>query len=341
MASNTKNVKLGVCRVYFGETEEDLGLTKGGVDVSVSTETHEVTVDQYGDTPINEYITSRHAEVTVPMAETTLENAVKIMPGARLLTDAEDPNKRYVEVPTGTGMSLMNYAQRLRLHPIANADDDREDDFILYRAATPGEINYSYKLDEERIFSCTFKGYPDDQSRLFAMGDITALADGSVPPVLSPNDRPISNVWPAIVHDNSELDPIADDQIVKGYKVTAVNKANTSYVTVTIEGTDLQEHQDEQKREGYWIGFAVLPPEPTVDGSKGAFDDSKLSTKQPLQKNVYNGKDGVAVYINHKTDNMPIKKFTLQWMKGEQNFGAPVVYQIDTSAVKNKASEAA
>ena len=59
MASNTKNVKLGVCRVYFGDKEEDLGYTKGGVDVSIATETHEVTVDQLGNTPIIEYITDR------------------------------------------------------------------------------------------------------------------------------------------------------------------------------------------------------------------------------------------------------------------------------------------
>lgn len=332
MASNTKNVKLGVCRVYFGENEEDLGLTKGGVDVSVSTETHEVTVDQYGDTPINEYITSRHAEVTVPMAETTLENAVKIMPGARLLTDSEDPDKRYVEVPTGTGLSLMNYAQRLRLHPIANAEDNREDDFVLYRAATPGEINYSYKLDEERIFSCTFKGYPDDQSRLFAMGDVTALADGSGQET-SPNDRPVSNLWPAIVHDNaSEVD---DAEIVKGYKVNAVNKANTNYVTVTLEGTDLKEHSNSGNQKGHWIGFAVLPPETGVDGFKISFNDGQLSEKQALEKAVHDGQEGVAVYVDHKTDGMPIVKATIQWMKGEQNFGAPVLYQIDTSAVKN------
>lgn len=181
MASNTKNVKLGVCRVYFGDKEEDLGYTKGGVDVSIATETHEVTVDQLGNTPINEYIIARTAEVTVPLAETTLENAVKIMPGAKLLTDAEDTTKRYVEVPTGCGMSLMDFAQRLRLHPIANTDENREDDFILYRAATPGQMDYSYNLDEERIFSCTFKGYPDEDGKLFAMGNITATATGTSP----------------------------------------------------------------------------------------------------------------------------------------------------------------
>ncbi|EGT88588.1 hypothetical protein ABNIH1_18950, partial [Acinetobacter baumannii ABNIH1] len=36
MASDVKNVKLGVCKIMFDGV--DLGFTKGGVDVTVSTE---------------------------------------------------------------------------------------------------------------------------------------------------------------------------------------------------------------------------------------------------------------------------------------------------------------
>lgn len=82
MASNTKNVKLGVCQVFY--KGQDLGYTKGGVEVSVTTETHEVNVDQFGKTGINQLIMGRDCKVKVPMAETTLENMVAIMPGATL-----------------------------------------------------------------------------------------------------------------------------------------------------------------------------------------------------------------------------------------------------------------
>ena len=83
MASNTQNVKMGVCQVSFGG--QDLGYTKGGVDVTVATASKPVTVDQFGDSPINEIITGRTCKVKVPLAETTLENLVKIMPGAVLV----------------------------------------------------------------------------------------------------------------------------------------------------------------------------------------------------------------------------------------------------------------
>jgi len=84
--SDTKNVKLGVCKVFY--EGKDLGYTQGGVEVSVTTETHKTNVDQFGKTTINEYIMGREVTVKVPLAETTLDNLVAIMPGAELITDA-------------------------------------------------------------------------------------------------------------------------------------------------------------------------------------------------------------------------------------------------------------
>ena len=84
MKSTTKNVKLGVCQVYLGGV--DLGYTQGGVEVTVKTDTHKVNVDQFGKTTINEYIMGRDVNAKVPLAETTIENMVAIMPGASITT---------------------------------------------------------------------------------------------------------------------------------------------------------------------------------------------------------------------------------------------------------------
>lgn len=85
MPSSTENVKLGVCNVIFDGV--DLGFTKGGVEVEVQTQTYEVKIDQFGETPISELVTGRSVSATVPMAETTLENLIKIMPGSTLVSD--------------------------------------------------------------------------------------------------------------------------------------------------------------------------------------------------------------------------------------------------------------
>lgn len=85
MASSSRNVKLGVCQLILDGV--DLGLTQGGVEVQVATETHRVEVDQFGKSAINELVMGRTLTVVAPLAETTLRNMVATMPGATLITD--------------------------------------------------------------------------------------------------------------------------------------------------------------------------------------------------------------------------------------------------------------
>lgn len=284
MASSTRNVKLGVCNVFYGGI--DLGLTQGGVEASVTTETHKVEVDQFGKTPVNEYIQGRMASVKVPLAETTLRNLVRIMPGATLVTDGvsatggvvfsalptatqtvtiggqaftfqagnpdtvfkvkigatiaetaanlaaqinlaglqpalggltavvntnstgvtltvTDPGaagnaitlaatagtasgstlsggvaetKARVDVGSGIGTDLLTIAKELRLHPKGLPATDFSEDFILYRAATPGAMSFAYKVDAERVFNADFTGYPDPVTgKVYSIGDPLAV----------------------------------------------------------------------------------------------------------------------------------------------------------------------
>jgi hypothetical protein len=261
----TENVKLGVCKVSFDGI--DLGYTKGGVEVEVSTDTHKVTVDQFGESEVNEIILKRSVMARVPMVETTLENLIKIMPGATLIDngtkqlytideaspiDAEDytvmigvsvytftsgasaleteittglaqvinsdssrsmdadgsgaslaltarvsgvtnavtvsggtmaavettpavVGSKRVDVTNGVGTDLLSISKLLILHPTQNADDDESEDFTIYRAATPGAMSFTYKIDEERVFNIEFVGYPDASNKLFAVGDSSAV----------------------------------------------------------------------------------------------------------------------------------------------------------------------
>ena len=108
--SDTRNIKIGACRVFFGGV--DLGFTQGGVEVSVTTETHKIMVDQFGKTIVDEIILSRNIDAKVPLAETTIENLVNIMPGAVLSQTGAtyaSGNITYTTVPvTGTGTVTVN-----------------------------------------------------------------------------------------------------------------------------------------------------------------------------------------------------------------------------------------
>lgn len=83
--SSTKNINLGACRVYFDGA--DLGVTQGGVEVIVKTDTHPINVDQFGKTNVNDLIMGRNVNVKCPLAETTLRNLTAVMPGSVLITD--------------------------------------------------------------------------------------------------------------------------------------------------------------------------------------------------------------------------------------------------------------
>lgn len=173
--ANADNVQLGTCSVLFGAV--DLGLTKGGVEVQVQTQTYKVTVDQFGSTEINEYITGRTASVKVPMAETDVTLLSSVIPNSTLVTDGTTPTKMKLEVNTSSGTSLRTYADKLVLHPIAQDAASKNFDFVLPIASPTGDFTFAYKLDAERIYEVTFYAYPDlTTGLLYVIGDDTAVA---------------------------------------------------------------------------------------------------------------------------------------------------------------------
>lgn len=144
MASSTENIKLGVCRAYFDGT--DLGLTKGGVEVSVSTETYKVEVDQFGKTPVSELIMGRSVMARVPMAETTLDNMVRVMPGATLVETGGTAATGTVAIttnPTASQTVIINgetFTFRTGSAPLAN-------DVLIGAASANTASNLAAKLN--------------------------------------------------------------------------------------------------------------------------------------------------------------------------------------------------
>ena len=171
--TNASNVQLGTCSVIFGST--DLGLTKGGVEVQVQTQTYKITVDQFGSTEINEYITGRTAMVKVPMAETDLALLAAVIPNSTLVTDSVTPSKKKINVGTSTGTSLRTFAAKLVLHPLAQSASSKNYDFVLPITCPKGDFTFAYKLDEERVYNVEFYGYPDlTTGLLYVIGDESA-----------------------------------------------------------------------------------------------------------------------------------------------------------------------
>ena len=173
--ADVANVKLGPCSITWDGT--DLGFTKGGVEIEVSTSKKKVTVDQFGDTEVNEYITGRTVMVRVPLAETDLTTLASVLPGATLITDGTDPLKLKIEVPSGTGTSLRALAAPLVLHPYGQAASYTTEDVTVPLAAPSGDLSFAFQSNDERVYSVEFVGYVDNTTGLlFVLGDETAAA---------------------------------------------------------------------------------------------------------------------------------------------------------------------
>lgn len=124
MASDTKNVKMGICSIFY--KGQDLGYTQGGVTVTVTTNTHKTNVDQFGQTTVNETIMSRDVSVKTPLVETTIDNLVKTMPGATLTGTGGSPATGKITVATlptdGDTLTVNGIVFTFKAQPSASTD---------------------------------------------------------------------------------------------------------------------------------------------------------------------------------------------------------------------------
>lgn len=172
-SSDTENIRMGTCVVILNGTE--LGFTKGGVELEVQTDSKQIMVDQFGQTPVAEYIMGRTLTVKCPMAETSVSLIASAMPGTTLYSTGGEK----VEIKSGTGISLLDLAKTLILRPKALHDiGDESEDFIIPKAAAPGSLQFAYKYDEERIFNLEFKGYPVTDADI--TGGLTGYSAGTI-----------------------------------------------------------------------------------------------------------------------------------------------------------------
>lgn len=171
MAIDVQKIKLGPCKVTFdadGAQPVVFETTQGGVTLTYEEETREVTVDQRGNTPVKEIVIGRTATIEVPFAEYDLEKLAKIIPGATLVVNGTDPDKKRIEVSADNVIDLFDYAKKVKLEPLNGTPDDA---VILYKAAPRPQLNYTYSYEGELITNVTFKAYPDSDGKLIAFGD--------------------------------------------------------------------------------------------------------------------------------------------------------------------------
>lgn len=168
MADVTK-VQVGACSVTYNGL--DLGHTKGGVEVSYEPTYKDVSVDKYGETVVEKYLTGEKFTAKVPLAEFTIANLRNAMPKS---TFAGAANTR-ITIGAAAGKKATDSAAQLVLHPLNQGT--RQHDIVLYKAYVASQVVLSHKNDEEKIIEVTFEALLDesrsDGNYLGLIGDST------------------------------------------------------------------------------------------------------------------------------------------------------------------------
>jgi hypothetical protein len=173
MTKQVYNVPIGPAEVEFGATTPTVfDITKGGIVFTVNTTKQDITVDQFGDTPVKSILKGRTCQVKVPYALSDLEKLSKVTPNSTFVKGA---GKVKLEVYSQAGADLTETADKLVIKP--TAPNTTPNDYVTIPLAAPmTDIEYTYNSDNERIAMVTFVGYPDEDGLLYILGDTTTVA---------------------------------------------------------------------------------------------------------------------------------------------------------------------
>lgn len=163
-------VKVGVCSVTYNGT--DLGHTKGGVEVAYEPTHMDVTVDKYGETVVEKYLTGEKFTAKVPLAEFTIANLRNAIPQS---TFAGAANAR-ITLGASAGQAAKVDSAQLVLHPIN--EGTRAFDIVMHKAYVASQVQLMHKIDEVKVVEVTFEALLDetksDGNYLGLIGDSTA-----------------------------------------------------------------------------------------------------------------------------------------------------------------------
>lgn len=148
-------------------------------------------------------------------------------------------------------------------------------------------------------------------------------------------------VYPAILADQADTDPIEELYDKDSYTVKATQKQEEDtgdyYTEVAISVANLKKHTngDTPKTKGYWVGFALAAPEDATQ-MKYAFAASKdkltLSNAAELEQNVVENKPGIAFYVD--AGSKTLKTWAqVQWLDKDGAILSNTVYHMDLSGV--------
>lgn len=147
MAKDVTNIDIGIVDVYVDGTV--IGHTKEGATVTIERDTVDLTVDDYGDTPVDVYERSLRIMIKTVIAEPTLANLKKALPSTTI-------DGATLEVGSSAGTLYSATAVKLWLHKHDNAIGVVTDDLVVYKAVPIDTVEMSFSNEDMRTFEITW-----------------------------------------------------------------------------------------------------------------------------------------------------------------------------------------
>lgn len=152
--SDARKIQLGVCAIEY--KGRDLGHTIGGVTVTYTPEFHETKADRTGNSVVEKFLVGERLSVEASLAEFTLDNL------KTAINQHSENGDDAISIGSIAGKRVSDTAGLLKLHPIANATDNRNDDIALYKAVVTNELKIEHKNDGEKVLPVVFDALVDE-----------------------------------------------------------------------------------------------------------------------------------------------------------------------------------
>ena len=173
MTITPTQIKLGACQVTFGGT--DLGATSGGVVFTYTPTFVDFVPDQL-TIKTNKFLTAETAEVTVPLAEYTVDQLNIAIPAGSQTTDGSQSKLEF-----GGGTITSADFKELILTPVTGGSGTLDTDANLkvtcHKALPTAAVPLAFNKDGPRIIEITFDiirdSTKDAGKQLVVLGDAT------------------------------------------------------------------------------------------------------------------------------------------------------------------------
>lgn len=143
---NIQNVRIGPCSITW--KTQDLGHTQGGVKLTYERKMTDLTVDKYGDSPVDKALTGVNLKAVFKMAEPVVALLQRVNPEG---LNTSGVNGQQLGLGADAGYSARGDAGLLVLHPLNKTAGDLSEDINIYLAVPTQNTELNYEVDNQRL----------------------------------------------------------------------------------------------------------------------------------------------------------------------------------------------